>query len=405
MATAAPAIQQAANPAAIALPAGNPAGNPAPGPQPPAFPVRAFKPYGSPPPFDLEAERDSFPVWEERWNIFLALSTIDEALDPAARPAYKTNQLKSCLSTPTLQAVLSAAIIGLLRTRCNAGHNRHVWRHQLALCFQVPHQTADNWMCSLRDLSRKCDFGQDCCADCEPTRILGQLIAGVVHNNVRIKLLEQGDALTLDPALTIIRTSETTQLQAASLQPADHAINAIRRSTYQSNKAGGSEEKQTRFKADKKTTMGKTKAPCRYCGRPRRPGTSQCPAYGKKCNNCGKDNHFAAVCESEKKQMISIVGPCGGPPVIVRALPDTESQLDAIPHAIYQSFFASTPLQPGAADHTAIIITGKTIKCSGWFAATIDWTANDGTSCPVSTTIHDNHPRKSSAGPLLRNAT
>jgi hypothetical protein len=74
---------------------------------PPANPPRAFKPYGSPPPFDLEAERDSFAVWEERWKIFLALSTIDEVLDAATR---KTNQLKSCLSTTMLQAVLSAGL-------------------------------------------------------------------------------------------------------------------------------------------------------------------------------------------------------------------------------------------------------------------------------------------------------
>jgi hypothetical protein len=78
--------------------------------QPIVNPPRTFKPYGSPPPFDQEAERDSFGVWEERWKIFLALSTIDEVLDAAARSAYKTNQLKSCLSTPTLQAVLSARL-------------------------------------------------------------------------------------------------------------------------------------------------------------------------------------------------------------------------------------------------------------------------------------------------------
>jgi hypothetical protein len=78
--------------------------------QPIVNPPRAFKSHGSPPPFDLEAERDSFDVWEERWKIFLALSTIDEVLDAAARSAYKTNQLKSCLSTPTLQAVLSARL-------------------------------------------------------------------------------------------------------------------------------------------------------------------------------------------------------------------------------------------------------------------------------------------------------
>lgn len=163
----------------------------------PVIPPRAFKPYGSPPPFDLEAERDSFPVWEERWNIFLALSTIDEVLDVTARPAYKTNQLKSYLFTATLQAVLSAGltaaqladhleIINLLRTCCNAGRNRHVWRHQFALCSQSPNQSADNWLCILRDLSRKCDFVQDFCANCEPTRILGQLISGVADNTVRI---------------------------------------------------------------------------------------------------------------------------------------------------------------------------------------------------------------------------
>ena len=191
----------AAAAAAAALAQAPPPVAPPPVAPPPVAPVtRAFKPYGSPPPFDLEAERDSFPIWEARWDIFLALSTIDEALDVALRPAYKTNQLKSCLSTPTLQAVLSAgltaaqladhtSIINLLRTRCNAGRNRHVWRHQFALLAQLPNQTADNWLCSLRDISRKCDFGVDCCANCEPTRILGQLIAGVADNAVRIKLL------------------------------------------------------------------------------------------------------------------------------------------------------------------------------------------------------------------------
>jgi hypothetical protein len=99
-----------------------------------------------------------------------------------------------------------------------------VLRYQFTLLGQLPNQSADNWLCSLRDVSRKCDFGQDCCANCEPTRILGQLIAGVVDNAVRITLLEQGDALTLDQALTIQRTIETTQLQAASLQQGDQFI-------------------------------------------------------------------------------------------------------------------------------------------------------------------------------------
>ena len=27
-----------------------------------------------------------------------------------------------------------------------------------------------------------------------------------------------------------------------------------------------------------------------------------CPAFGKRCNSCGKDNHFASVCEQRKSR-------------------------------------------------------------------------------------------------------
>ena len=173
---------------------------PPPVPPAPAPQHRAFKPYGSPPPFDLEAERDSFPIWEERWNIFLALSTIDEALDVALRPTYKTNQLKAVL--PADPNAARGSVSRSHRGSVSRPHSHHRrtphtlqrWsqppcgRHQFTLLIQLPNQTADNWLCSLRDVSRKCDFGLDCCALCEPTRILGQLIAGVADNAVRIKL-------------------------------------------------------------------------------------------------------------------------------------------------------------------------------------------------------------------------
>jgi hypothetical protein len=131
---------------------------------------RQSAPHGSPPPFDLERGTS---IW--------------------------TNQLKSSLSTTTLQVVflagLTAArlgdheeIINLLRTRFNAGRNRHVWLHQFATYFQLPNQSADNWLCSLRNISRKCDFGQDCCALCKVTRIFDQLISVVINNTFRINI-------------------------------------------------------------------------------------------------------------------------------------------------------------------------------------------------------------------------
>jgi hypothetical protein len=41
--------------------------------QVPAMPPKAFKPYGSPPRFDLDEYKDSFELWHQQWKIFLAL--------------------------------------------------------------------------------------------------------------------------------------------------------------------------------------------------------------------------------------------------------------------------------------------------------------------------------------------
>ncbi|KZS02453.1 Uncharacterized protein APZ42_000502, partial [Daphnia magna] len=70
----------------------------------------AFKPYGKPPPFDLDEYKDSFELWHKKWKIFLSLSTIDSELDAGDRGLYKAHTLLSCLSTDTLQAVLSMGL-------------------------------------------------------------------------------------------------------------------------------------------------------------------------------------------------------------------------------------------------------------------------------------------------------
>ena len=98
-------------------------------------------------------------------------------------------------------------MIQKLRDRCNAGRNRHVWRQQFALSKQRANEAADNWLCDLRELARKCEFAVDCCANCQPTRILGQLVYGVYDDEIRRKLLEKGATLSLDQAIEILRVA------------------------------------------------------------------------------------------------------------------------------------------------------------------------------------------------------
>ena len=137
--------------------------------------ARPFKPYGAPPPLDLDEYKDSFELWHKQWEVFLSLSTIETALPEPERPAYKRNILLSCLSKQTLATVINMGlsdeqmashteIIKKLRERCNAGRNKHVWRHQFAARKQRAGEPVDDWLCELRDLASKCEFNT-CCAN------------------------------------------------------------------------------------------------------------------------------------------------------------------------------------------------------------------------------------------------
>ena len=42
---------------------------------------------------------------------------------------------------------------------------------------------------------------------------------------------------------------------------------------------------------------------CNYCGRKHPMDKNQCPAYGAKCQKCGKPNHFAAKCKSKARKL------------------------------------------------------------------------------------------------------
>jgi hypothetical protein len=128
------------------------------------MPPKPFKPYGTPPPLDVEEFKDSFEILHQQWKIFLSLSTINTALPQTERPQYIANILLSCLSNSTLKAVLTMGlsatdledadvIIKKLQERCNAGRNCHVWRQQFASRVQRDAESIDSWLSDIRDLS------------------------------------------------------------------------------------------------------------------------------------------------------------------------------------------------------------------------------------------------------------
>ena len=383
------------------------------------MPPKPFKPYGTPPPLDVEEFKDSFEIWHQQWKIFLSLSTINTALPQPERPQYIANILLSCLSNSTLKAVLTMGlsatdledadvIIKKLQERCNAGRNCHVWRQQFASRVQREAESIDSWLSDLRDLSRKCEFEKDCCAACQNTRLLGQMVFGVLDDDVRRKLLELGAKLTLEKAITIVRTAEATRLQSSNMKQGTTApVNQIKSATGKrpNDRQAGSQRSQPRGKPSVRWhPPGCQPYGCWSCGAASRHAKEECPAFGKECHTCHKSGHFQSVCSqgssSPKTETagsitiqsilqddmvrLGITPTCSDAEYFIQMLPDSGASIDAIPVGLYQRHFKDIPLSSHGPK--AVTATGSSIISLGQFHASLFWATSS--SGPVATSIH-----------------
>ncbi|CAK8679113.1 unnamed protein product [Clavelina lepadiformis] len=149
---------------------------------------------------------------------------------------------------------------------------------------QQPGELFDNWVMDLRQLLDGCDYT-------DPDRHLRDKVVFGIHDpQVREKLIQHAD-LTLAKAIDICHAAEASKAQFKEMNDrptSTHQINSIKRTSH-----------YTRPPPTRSTPLN-----CRYCGTQHEP--RQCPAFSKICRNCGKRNHFAAVCRSQPKQVHDI---------------------------------------------------------------------------------------------------
>ena len=137
-------------------------------------------------------------------------------------------------------------------------------------------EPVDVWVTDLKLLAQFCSFHQD-----ERDKLIRDVIVfGVGDHQLQEQLIKKSD-LDLKTVIDICRVAEISKVQMRAMS-ASHTADVL---TVDFKRRG----QQTPRPVD-----------CTYCGT--RHPKGRCPAFGKKCNKCGKMNHAERVCKSSIKR-------------------------------------------------------------------------------------------------------
>ena len=144
--------------------------------------------------------------------------------------------------------------------------------------------------------SKKCGCGCDAAVDYSEETVNDVLCLGLADPEIQKEIMSDlNQKRTLEETLGLVEAKESGRRSMAQL------------STPQTVDAVDSSYKKLKRPTQKgRTPVGDV---CTYCGvvghgrnAPTRVRRTKCPAFGKVCSNCGKENHMAKVCRSSAVQ-------------------------------------------------------------------------------------------------------
>ncbi|UYV71348.1 K02A2.6-like [Cordylochernes scorpioides] len=197
---------------------------------------------------------------------------------------YKTFHISENDTYPNVKEMLD-----MLTNHFKPFKNTIQRRNAFFTCVQKERQGIMEFVTELKHQAQECEF-----ENLTQSLIRDRLIIGILDREVKRKLLEDPQ-LTLPRAISIAVISESTCSQVASLneqkmiekiEKRNWVKDTIRMENAEAGPSGINPRRERRIE------------PCKWCGQRRKYG--KCPAYGKKCNACGKTNHFSVVCRTKR---------------------------------------------------------------------------------------------------------
>eukprot|EP00794_Sanderia_malayensis_P013665 gene13665-15094_t len=212
-----------------------------------------------PKPVDLSRNREeNFKLFKSQWRNYSISTRLEEESED-----YKS----------------------LLETHCVGDTNIVFQRFKFNSRNQNSDEDFDTYLANLRQLAAKYNF-----KDLHDELIRDRVILGLQCEDTRRRLLSTQD-LTLEKAIPICRSEETARATIRDIQRQStdvvHKISKTRKQTA---------VRDLSSKSDAKIIQ------CKFCGRKHQCKKELCPAYGKKCKNCGKSNHFAIKCTKRERK-------------------------------------------------------------------------------------------------------
>ena len=183
--------------------------------------------------------------------------------------------------------------------RKNEVYERYVFRCR----NQKEGEQFDQFVTDIRLKARTCNFENQL-----DSMIRDQIVFGTNSKAVREKLLRQSD-LTLDKTIKVGLAHELAQSQLRVFECESMMAGPAQNPSYSNsdvNAVTGAQKKtsyQNRWKGPGKWQPGprlpakqQPQSDCKWCGTVHQYG--RCPAYGRTCDKCYRQNHFASVCYS-----------------------------------------------------------------------------------------------------------
>ena len=232
---------------------------------------------------------NNWKQWKQVWSAYELVTRLNEQTDE-----YRVAAFITCIGPKALtihnglpfqsedEKKNLAKILELWESYCLGKTNIIYERYRFNNRNQDAGESIDTYASNLRSLSDTCNFGT-----LKDEMIRDRIVCGVRDSSLRKKLLQVPE-LTLEKCIDMCRSAEatSTQLEAMSSQnshaPPPPEVNFVKKPSKGADKSS--------FVKD-----------CRFCGQTHEKERSKCPAFGKICSACQKENHFALKCSQKKK--------------------------------------------------------------------------------------------------------